>query len=147
MNVLAHDHPDVFWRYGKRMRTDLDCDSEEEHILTGVALSSKKDDKTMRVVLAVAENPPTGKPEVRVLSFPVTKTADEPGFCNPDVKVQIVTHPLEPAASGDTPLAEGEGPPTCSVALQIRDSVCAPVILYWGGKEYVAETVRPDSAE
>lgn len=39
MNVLAHDYSDVFWRYGNWIQADLNCDGDNEKIMTGIRVS------------------------------------------------------------------------------------------------------------
>ena len=40
MNALAHDYPDIYWRYGEWQSADLNCDEEDEQIMTGLSVHS-----------------------------------------------------------------------------------------------------------
>ena len=75
MNALAVDHPDVFWRYGSRKKGDLDCDNIDEHAMLGLRGTSQ--DNSIVAVIAIAENPMTGRPQSRVLDLEVP---EECGF-------------------------------------------------------------------
>ncbi len=147
MNVLAHDYPDVFWRYGHWIRTDMDCDGNEEQVMSGISFSDKGEDnvdgvQNINVVLAISNNPETGKPKANIFRIPVTKKEETVHFCKETVDLMLVPHPLtnhplkedssqkDAAATKETPLD------SCSMALQAADQLCTPVQLFWNGTAY-----------
>lgn len=134
MNVLAHDHPDVFWRYGKATQADLNCDDSKENIMTGVKVADGDSDKkgSVELVIAVADNPVTGRPNKAIFNVPLggeLLPEDGVGVCAVDLNFAITSRPL----SEKELESENE---TCSIALQISDRKCAPLVLYNNGSEY-----------
>lgn len=124
MNVLAHENPGTFWRYGKRLEMDFDCDGQAEEVLTGVAVSPARADAEATgiqadLVVAISSNPPTGRPQAHVLTFQLRGGGT--GFCSP-----LVT--LAPVAG-----LEREH---CSPALKISDDVCFETVLRWTGTRF-----------
>lgn len=144
MNVLAGDYPDIFWRYGAWQSADLDCDEEDEQIMTGIAVARVQDSveigdgqakeeghHEVEMVIAVSENPLTGRPKSKLLRIPVSESkTDAPHLCRPSVRLEVVDRP-----SG----AEGGTTGACSRMLQIADPVCPSLNIYWNGKTYVLE--------
>lgn len=169
MNALSKDYPDVFWNYGKRTRADLDCDGEDEMVMSGVALSRVKtlevsedemqEDKEGRsphgldVVIAIAENPATGRPQAQLFRFPVTKTLDGPNLCAANVALSVYERDIEPSAgeegevNGESNKAEDEKEEICLSALKISDKQCEPVSLYWSGKDYALDIEEDETKE
>ncbi|GJL85669.1 MAG: hypothetical protein DHS20C02_14440 [Micavibrio sp.] len=157
MNVLAQENPDVYWRYGEHIRADLDCDGQDEQIMVGVDVTGNDKINTETgtasyksdVILAVAENPVTGKPQTSLFRLPAGDTAGQGSICNPDVAIALVDHPAMSASKPDTNDNKNKNPGlsdtnTCRVALQIRDNQCEPLTLYWGGKDYQFNPIATD---
>lgn len=149
MTILAETHPDIFWRYGDWKSADLDCDGEDEEIMTGIAVARIQDSVVVgnqdakeqahhqiEIVIAVSENPVTGKPRAQLVRLPVTETPQggAPHICRPSVRLEVLD------TNGDMmEKTEGEaGKPACARRLKIEDSACAPVEIMWDGKEYRA---------
>lgn len=137
MNVLSKDYPEVYWNYGKRLSADLNCDGQDEKIMSGYAVSalktaslSSKDGKTdalpppygIEVVVAIADNPPTGRPSVSALRFPVGKHV-----CHHD-----------PALKYET-ISQEEGDASCAARLTLSSKGCDPVVIRLTGKAYEVE--------
>ncbi len=140
MNVLAQDSPDVYWRYGEHIQADLDCDGQDEQIMVGVDVTGNDKINTETgkasyrsdVILAVAENPVTGKPQTSLFRLP---TEGQDSVCNPDVEMALVEHPLVADSNS--------GIENCHVALEIRDNQCEPLTLYWSGEDYQFNPANP----
>lgn len=145
MNVLANDYPDIFWRYGNSRSADLDCDGADEQIMTGIAVAHVQDAVTIgeqdireeghheiEMVIAISENPQTGRPKSRLFRVPVSeKVTDAPHLCRPSVRLDIVERSATKAAD--------EGRTGCAKALEVADPVCKPLQIFWNGKDYVLE--------
>lgn len=114
MNVLAGDYPDVFWRYGARLSADLNCDEQKEEVIAGLRVEPNGSSVGgLQAILAISDNPLSGRPGVQLLSFPIVAQAEDGGVCSENIKFSVV--PL--------PVARGAG--SCSVALRIEDEGCA----------------------
>lgn len=80
MNVLAHENPDIFWRYGYHHTHDMDCDGKNEHVISGIKITSSENNADenqtsypqLSIIIAIAENPATGKPETQIIPIPAT---------------------------------------------------------------------------
>lgn len=170
MNVLGMEHPDVFWRYGRVLKTDLNCDEREDYVMTGLSVKSLPQkqgtvaaaqeseigaflNKDTEVVLAVADNPVTGKPRTQILRIQLYKDADPakaaemnaktaiPALCKGDVSLSLTAIPAKKPAPGATDaVSQAEGavniPKKCTTILQIADQLCAPVSMRWAGQGY-----------
>ncbi len=134
MNVLAHEYDDVFWRYGDRLSMDLDCDQEEEKIVSGVRFTMGANGllKGIETVVAISENPPTGKPRIKLFSFPVRAVnetpEDERAFC--EARLDLV------AISPETDRTENRKDVRCSSAVYLSDEKCYNALVGWNGEEY-----------
>lgn len=179
MNVLGMEHPDVFWRYGRILKTDLNCDEREEYVMTGLSVKSlpqkqatdavKESElgaylsKDTEVVLAVADNPVTGKPRTQILRIQLYKDADPvkaaelnaktaiPALCKGDVSLSLTAIPAKKPELG-----KGEGVQStdgaanaikkCTTILQISDHICEPVSMRWAGQGYeILHVSAPDA--
>jgi uncharacterized protein YecT (DUF1311 family) len=126
MNVLVHDYPDIFWRYGKWLHADIDCDGDNEHVMTGVRVSMAEATNSIDVVVAVTDNPVVGKPDPQLFYVPVNGNSDdEKSLCSADISMALSAHPLNVQEA-----------PSCDIALKIIDNACSPLTLYWAGSEY-----------
>lgn len=140
MNVLIHDHPDIFWKFGRWQHANLDCAGPEEQAVLGVRFSAAE---TADIVLAVAENPLTGKPSTQIMSLPVRpekaegKPEEKAGLflCATDITLSRVPYNDK----------DGTAPPACH-AIRVDDRKCAPLYLYWDGQEYRFADVMPAKA-
>ncbi|MCB1556109.1 MAG: DUF1311 domain-containing protein, partial [Alphaproteobacteria bacterium] len=124
MNVVAHEHPDIFWRYGTVHQTDLDCDGRAERVMTGLSVA---DDHEIAVV--VASNPDNGKPDVALMTAPLHAADvpdEEPFLCGPVLRIEEIASPQEENDEGN-----------CSAALTLRDGLCPALVLRRGPDGYV----------
>ena len=125
MNVLAKDHPDIYWDYGIRHAYDLNCDGDDEFIMEGVQIARQKgvvtpkqeNKKTAKAgeepqmsndpvtfaskkMIAIVENPALGRPKAQVIALPVLQNQTEDALCN--ARVGLVMRggleAVEPAA-------------------------------------------------
>ena len=146
MNVLAKDKPEVFWSYGKRLRADLDCDSENEMVFTGLLAGELDDVSTgegekgpkahgLTLMLAIAENPPTGRPQTYILPFVVGTD-----ICSASASLSVQE---EISEEGDSSSQEAKEEPEenkkCGARLTLAPKGCDPVSVIWSGKTYEIE--------
>lgn len=155
MNVVAKDHPDIFWNYGKRSSFDLDCDDEDEFIMQG--FTTKKQQSTTKqqndkegeetpsslsfeknLVLAVVQNPPIGRPTAKIFSFPVQDGEGDETVCSDAVTIGYDYKAKEKLVHE---AAEGKESPAmaCNAYLKINNKGCSPKIISWTGKEFALE--------
>lgn len=124
MNALANDYPDVFWRFGESLSLDLDCDAEDEVIMTGLRIAPKTD--ALMAIIAITEKPDTGRPQSETFSLflmPHEQSKAKSGayddkrhVCSSSLSLRPVPHP--------------NAEETCGIALEVSDASCAPHILY-----------------
>ncbi len=146
MNALAHDYPDIFWRYGEWQSADMDCDDEDEQIMTGLSVARIQDSVTIgddevaedahhevEIVIAVSENPKTGRPKATLFRLPVSDKYDGAHLCRPAINLEVID---DPSKSDEV---------ACGKALQINDKSCEPLIIYWDGSGYVLKTNLAES--
>lgn len=143
MNALGADQPNIFWRYHDHIRADLDCDGEQEEIMAGLsaalrdARKAEADRYLVKSVVAITENPATGRPKSNFFEFTVYPEGQDGQLCRSNVNLTVI----------DLPAAEGEAEDakTCRVALQVNDGKCAPHIIRWNGTGY--DHVPPAAAQ
>lgn len=160
MNALAKDHSDIYWHYGGRTDSDLNCDGENEYVMRGVRMSALKMDKAKtdradgeedagagdqpvnliyesNMVLAIAQNPPTGRPTAKIIEFPVQTGGTGHTVCSDNVSFQFGERPAPKAVLEE----EGGQPqePACRRFLQLNQKGCDPKIISWTGKEFALE--------
>lgn len=169
MNVVTQDNPEVFWHFGDWVRADLDCDGESENIMTGLRLtetvrgtqsengkvntaeSSREAEinklYSPEVVIAVAENPVTGKPKVALLSAPVRpRTGQDMTFCAPHLTMAVANLPVpEKKAAPGTESPEAGAGTQCKAGIQLSDMICKPVHLYWTGEDYALKLIASEN--
>ncbi|CAG0891589.1 unnamed protein product [Cyprideis torosa] len=56
MNAVAKEYPTIYWNYGARIEGDVNCDDQEEHIMTGM----KMGEEYPEIHLVVIESPLVG---------------------------------------------------------------------------------------
>ncbi len=162
MNALAHDYPDIFWRYGESLTADLDCDGEDEQILRGLAVSPMQESVTigengvaesvrndLEIVIAVSDNPVAGRPRARLFRIPVHEPAGDPAaadghenavphICRVRVAVNLLNDRRDDAAE--------TGNEQCAPRLRIADRICTSLTLFWNGEAYVLEPEQAGEA-
>ncbi len=156
MNVVSSDHPQTGWQYGKRESLDLNCDNENEEIITGYmtrtpATLEQKDSNgayfIKDVALAIVKNPAIGRPQSQLLTFEVNQESAPYHICSDDISVAVKEDP--PAAIEDG--AMGDEPETiCRTYLELSAKGCDPKKIYWTGKNYeiaIEEAVTEDNGK
>jgi len=145
MNVLAKDHSSVYWDYGKRFAEDLNCDEEPEQIMTGVTIQSKDDALSQEIVIAVSQNPVTGRPKPTLFTFDVAQEASEKTLCSAQVGLN---------ARNETPVKKEESKDgveeekTCTQYLEIKHGNCETRKIKWNGKAFELEALPvPEETE
>lgn len=135
MNVVANEYPDIFWRYGDHLKTDLDCDGQKEEIMLGwkVGLSmpgeNAQSSHNVEAVISITDNPITGKP--RSVLFFMNSDDEEGVMCDPNPKLTVVNY--------NPPPLDEEGPEAaaqCDIALQVKAGACSPRLIFWDGQTY-----------
>lgn len=173
MNVLAHDFPDVYWRYSNWVGADLNCDGTDEEIITGVTLmpdASKKSDQgapmpTMyqaEVAVAIADNVAIGRPVITMFKKPIMvaddvnaqKVQSSKALCglpeginfidDGDVVPTLKAAAMKGEASSQKNVAEGK---TCKRMISLADGDCAPLVIYWDGAAYKMQRKMPADIE
>lgn len=126
MNMVAYDNPDVFWRYYDVRESDLDCNGIPEKIMPGLRMNKEG---SATIMMALAENPATGRPTIYTASLPVQLTSSEEtpedvSWCGVDFSMEIITD------------EEGQSDKSCPSRLVLTGTACPPVSLLWNGKHY-----------
>lgn len=122
MNVLAKDHPTVYWDYGHRFARDLNCDDESEQIMTGSIIKKKDGVLTQEVVIAVAQNPSVGRPRANVFRFPVADEKSNDNLCSATIGLNATNKKDEGGK--------------CLSTLSIKHGLCAAKNIQWDGKNF-----------
>lgn len=174
MNALAGDYPDVFWRYNQWVQADIDCDDEEEEVMTGISMKYDKNgnpyfrspDKDSvkegfyagplyrgEAVIAVSDNPRTGLSKTTLFRLPIGKDADSLYFCDMPQSIEAITETGDDQneyakADSESDLAEkSPDAGACAMRLQVSDGNCPPAFIYWDGSKYQLEKQAQKSAE
>ncbi len=121
MNVLANSNPAIFWRYHDRLQADLNCDEQSDEIMVGLDAS---DSNNLKVVVAISDNPLTGRPNIQIFDFKIGENVSKGTMCHSDLKLSIF------------PLPVSKGKNRCAVALRIEDQKCASYTVVWNGSAY-----------
>lgn len=132
INVLADEHPNIFWRYGEQISVDLDCDGQNEEAILGQSVKLKDEDSAqydVKTFIAISENPKIGRPSAQLLEF----TQEAPALCDPNVALSMTNYPKTEATAEET----GEKPDTCSHALLLKSANCPTSTLLWDENLYV----------
>ena len=160
MNVVAKDHPAVFWNYGKRSGFDLDCDGDNEYFMTGIkttmlknnaAEKSEKSEKkgsgkrdfSKKIIVAIAQNPPTGRPAATIFEFPVKDQEEDGALCHDDVSLSFedgMQEEKEKEKEKEKVTGkDDEKVPSCQAVLKVSNKGCAAKIISWTGKDFELE--------
>ena len=145
MNVVAKQESKANWNYKDRTRFDLDCDGDDEYIMTGVSIkgSDEPDLHTVMYHVAVAENSPIGKPIVKTFDFVVQSEGDleKASVCSALPVMSFIVQenaPKEEAQEEDA---------ACAARLVLKSKNCIDQVIYWSGKEYALEKPIEKPAE
>jgi uncharacterized protein YecT (DUF1311 family) len=161
MNALADDYPDVLWRYSQWLQADVDCDGEQEEVMTGVVMQSRdfpavpsesqeKEDIVSDVtiplyraeaVIALSENMGTGRPKTRIFRLPVGENEQTMFFCNmPQELTEIVIEENSEHAEQEE---------SCTTQIKVSDGECIPATVFWDGEQYQIRknTIGSDEAK
>jgi uncharacterized protein YecT (DUF1311 family) len=132
MNVLAKDYPLVYWDYGKRFTEDLNCDDEAEQMMTGIVVEQQEDGLKEEIVVAVTQNPATGRPKPVLFDFNVGEQMDEETLCSGQITLQV-------SEVKELPKENEETEEYCPVYLAVKHGTCAPRKIKWTGKNFELE--------
>lgn len=146
MNVLAKDHPEIYWNYGKRSSEDLNCDDDPEQIMVGTilakqaAVASEEESKqdisyNQEMVLSIVENPATGRPKARLFKFLVSEEDRLDTLCSDNVSTQIEAETVAKIEEGEDSTKEE----SCNTYLTIKNGSCIPKKIKWDGKNFVLQ--------
>jgi hypothetical protein len=130
MNVVAKQAPKAAWHYKDRTRFDLDCDGDDEFIMTGLSLKEEGDLGVYSATyhVALSESSPVGIPTVKLFDFDVG--ASQLCAISPDIGF----------IEGETLQAqEGEEILACGAKLVLKSKNCQDQVIYWSGKHYGLE--------
>jgi uncharacterized protein YecT (DUF1311 family) len=147
MNVIAHEHPEIFWRYGQHISADMNCDGRLEQIITGLKLKEAGkplEERPLDAVLAIAENPEAGKPHFKLLTFPVSAAGGNyKNVCSPFLEIKF----KEAGKSGGS--IEDPKSEKCESCLYIKSESCKTLRVRWTGNDYdvIKETAGYKSSE
>lgn len=135
MNVVAKQAPKVTWNYKDRTRFDLDCDGDDEFVMTGLSYKASEDPvlHTVMYHVALSENPPVGKPTVRMFDFDViAENQDGEDICS-------VSPNMSFTAGEQNQDSDNEVDVSCSARLTLKSKNCQDQVIYWSGTEYALE--------
>lgn len=130
MNVVAKKEPKATWNYKDRARFDLNCDGDDEFIMSGVSFETTSDPSLYTAVyhISISENPAIGKPSAKIFDFPVSAEKDSgiDGLCSLFPDFNLIDNKN---GSGDV----------CASKLELQNKGCDNYFIYWSGKEYKLE--------
>ena len=84
------------WQYGNRESFDLNCDTENEKIITGfftTEVDQKAEDEdhvfAKNIAVAVVQNPMAGRPQSKLFSFQVSKENSSGQICSDEISISL----------------------------------------------------------
>lgn len=153
MNAVAKDNPSVYWDYQDRQSYDLDCDGEDEHVMQGVRLSVEdvasfeaEDENaelagetkvffSQNVVVAVVQNPLTGRPSSQLFKFGVIEEAKgDQEICNDRISYKYIPDSSE----------NSEENSSCEARLELTAKGCKSKNIIWDGKAFALQAEVAD---
>ncbi len=160
VNALAEHYQNVYWHYGGFSKGDLDCDDDAEFVIAGLIYD--ENESVYKTVIAVSENPATGRPHSTLLVLPdttVDTNPDDQGVAEDvrrcsgimsflfDVPPPVMPTDGQEATLKDVENAVAASQPdgTCNRRLIVtrktsdKSAVCMPVTVVWDGQNYVIE--------
>lgn len=161
VNALSQRYQDIYWHYGGFSKGDLDCDDDAEFVIAGLTFDEKE--SVYKTVIAVSENPVTGKPRSNLIVMPGIsfvagpdgKEIESAKRCSGIMSFVFDMPPKLPIGDQDETAvpADAEGDivvvpeqvETCNRRLIItrktsdQSALCAPVTVFWDGQNYVIE--------
>ena len=158
MNVLLEEYPTAFWKYGTFIDLDMNGDGIDEKVITGLEIKeSLYLAGSSRALVAIIENPVTGRPKINLLSWPVTPKlknhspapTDNVLVCTPHLSLSpqdfSAIEEEEEALSSDIALPEQEITGETITAAQgstirVDHGKCPALTLYWDGEEYTFQS-------
>ena len=123
MNVVAKQYPAIYWNYGVRLKEDINCDGQDEHIMTGLTIEGER----FNTYLTIVEAPLIGKPKPTLFTFLIGNDVEN-SICNNDVKIEIQKTAL--------PEALEEIDKVCPISLILRSKQCPSQTINWTGKAF-----------
>ena len=153
INALSEDYQDVYWHYGGSVNGDLDCDDVDEYAMSGILYNADID--AYENVVAISENPQTGKPRnvlITLSALPqedgevAAKCSNLAKFSFEDVpelaEESVIDEEAEEAEEEADVVAEEEAL-ACSQKLVVTrqkssaDGGCVPITIIWDGESFV----------
>lgn len=146
MNAVAKEYPAIYWDYGSRLEGDVNCNGQDEQVMTGIKMGKEAPE----IQLVVVENPLVGKPKPTLFSFPVVheaqgdveegmekKEPSEHDICSDVVRVEMIKSPVREPVEGDEKKESGNAvEEVCQASLHLISKGCAPKVVNWTGKGF-----------
>lgn len=155
MNVVAQENKDIYWNYGGRKGFDLDCDGEDEYVMSGFKTEAVKIDAYLKepeegeeekslphsvfknhMTVSISQNPSVGKPTAQIFKFLVSDDEGKNNICSHNMSVSF--------AEGDVITEDN---PTCNAKLIMKTGNCEPKTIIWTGKDFDFEPEEIIEAE
>ena len=111
VNVIEAEHPNIFWELKSSVTTDLDCDGDMEHALTGIEiLPDKKSGKSAKktaenyhlaVTIGIIEDTKSGQPRTTVRKLRLDPGGTKNGtmrhhkagtVCSPHITLDVIPY-------------------------------------------------------
>ncbi len=150
MNVVAKENPRVYWDYGSRKGFDLDCDGEDEYLMSGITTQPAPFDKNEEAEeevsdvknfnnvlnISITQNPAVGKPTTKIFKFPIQQEDSAETICSQYFEQKF--------NEGDV---LSEEITECQASLEIQSEKCMPKIIQWDGKDFALVEMSAEDTE
>lgn len=139
-NALVDENPETFWRIGDTVSSDLDCDGQQEKIVAGLEFLNEDSVSSPYVVIAISENPATGRPESKLLKFSVGTEKEEKTLSLCSTDISLSTASKQNKKNGKTDSAQQSKPQenSCNNSLDIIQRNCPTIKILWDKDQYKA---------
>jgi hypothetical protein len=137
-NALVDKKPDVFWRIGQAVASDFNCDGNQEKAIAGVEFIEENAASQPHVIIAISDNPATGRPESEIFKFSIGKKENENSLslCSTDVSLSIENETSKKSEK-DESIQQGESNEKfCENYLKINQSNCSTIKILWDNDHY-----------
>ena len=154
MNAVDKDNSGTYWNYGGRTGMDLDCDGEDEYVMSGIQITSLKMDDVedggelksqnynTNVVVALAQNPPIGRPVIKAFKFLVNPNKNEDNICSDKISMKFIAPKSVKKTSEEVDVVDK----SCTAKLEIKSSGCESKYIVWTGEEFSLEVQEVENA-
>lgn len=140
-NALVNDYKNFHWNTKKANRFDLTCNDIEEIIVEGVGYVEDKNKTeseeennpvlfSQKKAIAVVQNPPVGKPTIKVFEFPVFEKDSKEGLCGSALSFSFEKETVEESEK----TAENQA---CESKIIIAQKKCTDKEISWSGSEFM----------